>query len=67
MSEPHQFVLNSSQGLDLKFSDKYAALQNSYIYYTLKNMRKQYKNNKRKMIWKDEFELSYGSYFVSDI
>ena len=33
-------------------------------------MRKQYKNNKLKIIapkWNDEFELPYGSYSVSDI
>ena len=36
----------------------------------LKNIRKQYKNNKLKIIarmWNDEFELPDGSYSVSDI
>ena len=36
----------------------------------MENIRKQYKNNKLKIItpiWNDEFELTYGSYFVSDI
>ena len=40
------------------------------IYYTWKNIRKQYKNNKLKIIaptWSDEFELPDGSYSVSDI
>ena len=36
----------------------------------MKNIRKQYKNNKLKIIgptWNDEFELPDGSYSVSDI
>ena len=40
------------------------------IYYTSKNVRQQYKNNKLKIIaptWNDEFELADGSYSVSDI
>ena len=40
------------------------------IYYTWKNIRKQCKNNKLKIIaptWNDEFELQGGSYSVSDI
>ena len=39
-------------------------------YDTWKNIRKQYKNNKLKVIaptWNDEFELPDGSYSVSDI
>ena len=49
---------------------KDVALQNLYIYYTRKNIRKQYKNNKLKIIavtWNDEFELPDGSYSVSDM
>ena len=49
-NEPHKFVLNMSQRLDLRSSDKHVALQNSFIYYTWKNIRKQYKNNKLKII-----------------
>ena len=59
-----------SQRSDLRNLDKYAALQNLSIYYTWKNIRKQYKNNKLKIIaptWNDEFELPDGSYSVSDI
>ena len=33
-NEPHKFVLNLSQRLDLKSSNKYVALQNLSIYYT---------------------------------
>ena len=69
-NEPHKSVLDLSQRLDLRSSNKYFALQNLSIYYTWKNIRKQYKNNKLKIIaatWNDEFELSNGSYSVSDI
>ena len=47
--EPHEFVFNFSQRLDLRNSDKHVALQNSSIYYTWKNIRKKYKNNKLKI------------------
>ena len=37
-NEPHKFVLNLSQGLDLRISDKHVAVQNLSIYYTWKNI-----------------------------
>ena len=40
------------------------------MYYTWENIREQCKNNKLKIIaptWNDEFELTDGSYSVSDI
>ena len=69
-NEPHKFVLNLSQRLDLRSSNKHVALQNVSIYYTVKNIRKQYKYNKPKITaptWNDEFKLPDGSYSVSDI
>ena len=48
--EPHKFVLNFSQSLDLRSSNNNDALQNSPIYYTWKNIRQQYRNNKLKII-----------------
>ena len=69
-NEPHKFVFNLSQRLDLRSSDKHVALQNLSIYYMWKNIRKEYKNNKLKIVaptWNDEFELPDGSYSVSDI
>ena len=69
-NEPHKFIVNLSQRLDLKNSDKHDALQNLSIYYTWKNKRKKYKNNKLKIIaptWNDKFELPDGCYSVSDI
>ena len=47
-NESHKFVLNLSQRLDLRSSNKNVALQNLSIYYTWKNVRKQNKNNKLK-------------------
>ena len=67
-NEPHKFALNLSQRLDLKSMTKHVAFQNLSIYHTWKNIS-QYKN-KLKIIaptWNDEFELSDGSYSVSDI
>ena len=45
-NEPHKFVLNLSQRLDLRCSNKYGALQNLSIYYMWKNI----KNNKNKKL-----------------
>ena len=44
-NEPHKFLLNLSQRLVLKSSNKHIALQNLFIYYAWKNIRKQYKSN----------------------
>ena len=43
MNEPHKFVLNLSQKLDSRSSNKHVALQSLSIYYTWRNLRKQYK------------------------
>ena len=69
-NKPRKFVLNLSQRLDLRSSNKHVSFQNLFIYYTRKNMRKQYKNNKLKIIaptWNDGFKLADGSYSVTDI
>ena len=50
--------------------NKHVALQNLRIYQTRNNIRQQYENNKLKIIaptWNYEFELSDGSYSMSDI
>ena len=39
-NEPHEFVLNLSQRLDLRSLDKYVTLENLSIYYLWKNIRK---------------------------
>ena len=64
-NKQHKFVLNLSQRLDLKSSNKHVFLENVSIYLTWKSIRQQDKNNKLKIIvpmWNDEFELLDGSY-----
>ena len=61
---------NLTDKINLKRSDKYVALSNLSIYYTWKNIRKWYKNNKLKIsspIWNEEFKLPDGSYSLLDI
>ena len=68
-NESNKFVPNLSQRLALGHSNKYVALQTWSIYYTCKNIMKQYKNNKVKIIapiWNDEFELPDSSFSVSE-
>ena len=50
LNEPHKFSLNFSQGLHLRSSNKHVAFENLSVYYTFRNIRKQYKNNKLKII-----------------
>ena len=69
-NEPNKFVLNLSQGLYLRSSNKHVVLQNFSVCYTKANIRQQCKNNKLKIIaptWNGDFELPDGSYSVSDI
>ena len=70
VNEPHNFFLNFSQSLDLKTSNKHVAPQKFFICYMWKNIKKQCKINKLKIIaptWNDEFELKSGFYSVSNI
>ena len=49
--------------------EKVIVLSNLSIYYTCKNIKRSYNNNKFKIstrTWNDEFELPGGSYSVSD-
>ena len=39
-NEPHKTVLNMSESFDLRSLNKHVTLQNLYIYYTWKNIRK---------------------------
>ena len=70
ISEYHVLVLNLTDELDLRRGQESVALSNLSIYYTWKNIKSSYSNNKFKTsapAWSDEFELSDGSYSVSDI
>ena len=67
-NEPHRFVLNLSQRLDLRRSNKHIALLHLSIYYTWKKIRQQYKTiNSIAPKCNDKFELPDVSYSVSDI
>ena len=63
-------ALKLTNELDLRISEKTIALSNLSIYYTWRNIKSLYNNNKFKIsapTWTDEFELPDGSYSVSDI
>ena len=49
-NDSNKFILNLSQRLLLRSSDKHAAFQNVSIFQTWKNIGKQYKNNQLKKI-----------------
>ena len=68
--KPRILILKLTNKLDLKISKKVIALSSLSVYYTWKNITSSYNNNKFKKsapTWNDEFELSDGSYSVSDI
>ena len=69
-SDPQRLLLNLTDKIDLRTKDKYFALSNLSIYYTLKNIKKSYTNNRFKIsapIWNEEFELPDESYSISHI
>ena len=66
--DPHRLLINLSDKINLKRSDKYVALSNLSIYYIWKNIKQSYKNNKFKIsapTSNEDFELPDGSYLVS--
>ena len=69
-NESHRFRLTIADKLNVKDSNKNMALVNLSIYYTWKNIKSAYYNNKFKIsvpAWNDEFNLPDGSYSISDI
>ena len=69
-SEPHRFQLDFTDKLNLKNPNKNMALANLSIYYTWKNIKSEYNNNKFKISappWNDTFYLPDGFYSISDI
>ena len=69
-SKYHVLVLELTDKLDIRRGQKRVALSNLSIYYTWKNTKSSYKNNKIKIsapTWSDEFELPDGSHSISDI
>ena len=69
-SELHVLILKLTDKLDLRIGKKIIASSNLSIYYTWRNIKSLYNNNKFKIsapTWNDKFELPDGSYSVSDI
>ena len=69
-SDTHRLLLNLTDKIDLRRKYKYITLSNLSIYYTWKNIKKSYKNNKFKIstaTQNEEFELPDGSYSISDM
>ena len=69
-NECHRFRLTLADKRNLKDPNKNMALANFSIYYTWKNIKYSYNNNKFKIsapAWNDEFDLPDGLYSISDI
>ena len=68
--KPHILTLKLTNILDLRFVEKAIALSKLSIYYTWKNIKSTYNNNRLKIsapTWSDEFKLPDESYSISDI
>ena len=69
-NESHRFKLDLTDKLNLKNPNKNMALANLSSYYTWKNIKSEYNNNKFKIsapVWNDTFDLPDGSYSIFDI
>ena len=69
-NESHRFKYDLIDKLDLKNPNKNMALGNLSIYYTWKNVKSPYNNNKFKIsapIWNETFDLPDGSYNIPEI
>ena len=69
-NEPHWFRLSLVDKLNLKDPNKNMVLTDLSIYYTWKNIKSAYNNNKFKIsapTWNDKLDLPDGSYSIADI
>ena len=69
-TESNRFMYQFTDKLNLKNPNRNMVLANLSIYYTWKNIKSECNNNKFKIsapTWNDDFNLSDGSYSVSDI
>ena len=69
-SEPYKFKYDLADKLDLRNPNKNMALANLSIYYTWKNVKSTYNNDKFKIsapAWNETFDLPDGSYNISEI
>ena len=69
-NEPNRFKYDLIDKLDLKNPNKNMALANLSIYYTWKNVKSTYHNNKFKIsapTWNETLDLPDGLYNISEI
>ena len=69
-NESHRFKYDLIDKLDLKNLNKNMTLANLSIYYTCKNVKSIYENNKFKIsapTWNETFDLPDGSYSIPEI
>ena len=69
-SEPHKFRYFLTDKINLKNRNKIVVLANLSIYYTWKNVKYEYNNNKFKIIaltWGKTFDYPDGSYNIQRI
>ena len=69
-SKSNVLKLKLRSKLDIRIGGKVFVLSNLNIYYTWRNIKSSYNNNKLKisaLTWNDEFELPDGFCSVSDI
>ena len=69
-SDPHRLLLNLTDKINLKTSNKYVSLWNFIIYYIWKTITQSCKNNKfmiSALTWNEDFKLPDGSWSVLDI
>ena len=69
-NEAHRFRLDLTDKLDPKNFEKNMALANLSIFYTWKNIKSEYNNNKFKIsapTWNDTVHLPDGSYSIANI
>ena len=69
-NEPNRFKYDLIDKLDLKNPNKNMTLANLSIYYTWKNVKSSYSNNKFKIsapTWNETFDLPDGSHNISEI
>ena len=69
-NEPYRFKLDLTDKLNLKDPKKNMSLAKLSIYYTWKNIKSEYNNNKSKIpapAWNDTFDFPDGSYSIADI
>ena len=69
-SEPNRFKYDLIDKLDLKNPNKNMPIGSLSIYYTWKNVKSTYNNNKFKIsapTWNEIFDLPHGSYNIPKI